>query len=331
MLPFVYSIFYLNKNRKIRTWYILIFLLPFLLISLKLSGIIWFFIGSIYSLSVVVLIIFVERLFKLFERQLKVSSNTDVWSRLSDILLSVTKILKFFQWRILLSSLAVWILLASIGMLSDLRFSYNWLNILMIILLFIMINFFLLGKLSVFANIKDRSQKVGRLTIRSLVICFFGLIYSFSLGLYFIDKAAKDSFENSEYLDGFFSEARLNINFKSRLGKAPLTKLDSMYSIKKVNIDFIQSKNDSLIAKRLEEITSYIQNKKERIKFLNTEILPHLKDVNKKYFICYKPSVQIYHMKFEWYVLPDILVFYSFISVIFGLLLEIGTREKLIG
>lgn len=289
----------------------------FLLFTIYSStAIVFFFIGALLAFLASVGAIIAERVWYIFKS-----------SKFADTLLSVTKIIKFFRWRLLVSSLVVWAFLSSSVQLADLDFAYMVGNRVFVFVLLVIVSLLLMGKLAPLAQLADKGEKIFRLFRRAFGIVAIGAVYTFAAGAWFTHQAAKSTFEKSDYLADYFVDTLVNHRLPENIRK-----------LLRDSIIIAPVQGDSLlqvspVEEKIDKIVTILHKQEQAAnKRLKEEVLPHLyTDKSRVDPVLYVLKIKFWKKSIDWYILPHTLVFYTFIALAFGLFLEIGLREKLDG
>lgn len=261
-------------------------------------------------------------------------------------ILSIPKFLQLFKPRILLASTVVWAAIYASSELWNIDFVIGVVEvILLVVTLLIFLSF-------VFSKLKELT-KLDSYTLlrRSSFLIILSFIYSIGLGISATTIAMKNTFVKEGYYKDFFKKLDNTIVDSTTKKTALQARLDTgnifLQVVSDTTIkDTLYDKTKEILYRnvigksKLDSIIAYTKPKANADKILLEKILPLLKRTASSDDNC----KLVYHIKinmpqwknansskpffFEFYIVPDFLIFYSIIATVIGMFIELFLKQR---
>jgi hypothetical protein len=245
-------------------------------------------------------------------------------------ILTIPSFLGIFRPRILVASASVWLAIYSFPQLWNIDFSIGILHKLFLLLLTGVLFAFVFSKLNSFVKAANKSVSFYRLLFRSSFLILLGLVYSVWLGIGATTNVVKNTFVKEAYYKDFFQE----LDDSSKL----IVRLDTAHYSETKEL-LIGSQVDSNTS-QIDKIESYTRPKPNVNKVILKKYLTQLKKTEDKddarkaiyYFKVKNPEYwnvnEAAPPLFEAYIIPEFLIFYSFIALAIGIFIEMFFKKK---
>jgi hypothetical protein len=251
-------------------------------------------------------------------------------------LLSIPKLIEFFKPKILVASAVIWGFLFTSERFWNLDFNIGFFEFTIILVLAVSSFSVMVARFKPLLPIKDRGKQACRLFIRSSFLFLLSLVYSFILGIVTMSFNAESILTKDDFLKNYFSEFYENENisnddddddYKSRLDTTTQNKLDTIFQVNQVSTD--TSDTSEIIA-----ILKEIQKPRNVNKELFKNVLPNLTVKGESLRnVVYIVNVdnEAKRQEFSYartlYIFPEMLLFYTVVTVLISILAEIGFRK----
>jgi hypothetical protein len=232
-------------------------------------------------------------------------------------LLSIPKLIQFFKPKILLASAVVWTAVFTSERFWNLNLHIGLLEMAFLFFLGICSYSFMVAKFKPLLPIKDRRLQAWKIFRRASFIGLLGVIYSFLIGISTMSFSAENILTKDDFLKDYFSAYyegdSIGENYKNRLDATTQKELDAILSVQKPN------SNTKNVNKQLFDTV--------------LDSLKHPTDINRK--VMYKATLvgmerkelkELYQRNL--YIFPDMLLFYTFITLLIGIFAEMGFGKQ---
>lgn len=269
----------------------------------------------------------------------------------SQYLLSIPKIVNFFKPRILVASLSVWTLLFASHWVWQFTFHINTFWGIFIATLSAIMIFFMFAKFSNFIKVYKSINKLGRLLVRTLLIFILAFIYSFIIGAVIMAGTAEQVLKKNNFLQEYFlslkeyepSIRQFQPGYKY-IDTVDWVSLDAILEIKYEEPTVME---DTSLYTQMQKVRQALSPKKSKdallLEYLNRLSCAASGAAHQAAFVYSLPQTQnkmhtangvpaTVPPEFsgkKLILLPEILVFYSFICLAAGIFIELAWKEKL--
>lgn len=265
---------------------------------------------------------------------------------ITPIVLFIPKFLNLFKPRILLASTAVWAVIYASSELWNIDFVIGGVEVILLVVTLLIFLLFAFYKLKEFTKLNARP-----LFLRAFILITLGFVYSICLGISATTIAMKNNFVKEGYYKDFFKTLDQDTLDSTTKRTTLQARLDTGNIVLKVASDTtientLYNKTTAILYRKvigknkLDTIIAYTKPKTNADKILLKEILPLLKKTTSSD----KESKLVYYIKvdlpqwsnansskpflFDFYIVPDFLIFYSMIATVIGMFIELFLKEK---
>ncbi len=255
-----------------------------------------------------------------------------------EAMLSLPKIINTIKPKILLASGAVWTFLfaANFDFLWGLDYRFSSLKIIVLIFLVVGSLLFMMAKLNTMITHHDKSKRFWALIRRGVLVFLLASTYSFIIGLLGMSFTAEKRLTKENALSAYFQQFdsispgwMQNTPYNSYLSVEGFDSLEIITKPIKTTVDTALSEKKESDSIR---IAAPARKGNIELEYFN-KVLPHLyRDTASKQKVCF--SRLMFSMKPEkppplplrLFAVVEPLIFFTFVAVAVGILLEMGLR-----
>jgi hypothetical protein len=259
---------------------------------------------------------------------------------LSKWLDTIPRLIQFFKPKILLSSTVVWTAVFTSDRFWNLDFKIGFLESMILIVFLISTYAFMSNKLKELLPISNQRIRVLKISRRASFIFMLGVVYSFIIGISAMSFMSENILTKDKFLQKYIAEINIDkclinekITYKNKqdaITTSNLYKTNLSNPLSTLDTYISYNINDSTSATLIDyKILKEVLQPKNIDKELFKYILPSLKQKGSKNRIMIKGGIGVNSSKElaysrNLYIFPEMLVFYTFITLLIGIFAEMG-------